>query len=161
MKERPFPNATTDFNKSNGLDHSFHCEGPSLTRQEFAEECDINTLMKKYEGHVIGGPGGLQPQDMYYADFSEQPRDLLSYMNLMDEAQTAFMTLPAIVRKEFDNDPMQFVMFAQDENNLDTMRQWGLAAPKKEEKPMKVEVINPPKEPPKDPPSAGSTHVPT
>lgn len=44
---------------------------PSLTRQEFAEECDINTLMAKYDKvgfpmHMSRGPG-------QYLDVSDVP----------------------------------------------------------------------------------------
>lgn len=132
MAKSTFPNASHDFCKSNGLDHSFRTEGPSLTRQEFAEECDINTLMARYEGHVIGGPGGLAPMEPMYFDFTQHPKTLMEYMDVMFEAERAFMMLPAVVRKEFENSPQAFVDFASDPENLSQMRTWGLAPPAKE-----------------------------
>lgn len=124
-----FPLATYDFYKTNGSSHVVMPGGPSLTRQEFAEECDINAIMKRYDT-VGGGPGGLPRHNdfpPFYADFSTMPTDLLGYMNLMHDAEVAFMMLPAVVRKEMDNDPMAFVEFASDPKNLDQMRKWGLA----------------------------------
>jgi len=40
------------------------------------------------------------------------------------------MSLPATVRRDFDNDPMQFIAFAENPENLDKMREWKLAPPK-------------------------------
>lgn len=137
-KSATFPKEVTDFRKSNGGDHVFVTEGPSLTRQEFAEECDINSLMARYEGHVIGGPGNLAPPVPMYVDWTQQPRSLLDYMTFMDEAEAGFMSLPAAVRKEFDNDAKMFVDFASDPENLPQMQDWGLApkpAPKQPEAP--------------------------
>lgn len=127
-----FPIAQNDFVKRNGSDTTFFCEGPSMTRQEFAEECDINALMKRYEGHVHGGPGGLpvsgEPQ---YIDWATAPQTLMEYMELQMEAERGFMTLPAVVRRQFDNSAVAFVEFASDPANLDQMRSWGLAPPVK------------------------------
>jgi len=121
-----------DFYKTNGVEHPpFVTEGPSLCRQEFAEECDINNLMKRYEGHVVGGPGNLPPMEPVYVDFASAPQTLMEFMDLQMEAERAFMSLPAVVRKEFDNDAMQFVEFASNSDNLDKMREWGLAPPAK------------------------------
>ncbi|UDN67806.1 internal scaffolding protein [robinz microvirus RP_132] len=102
-------------------------EGPSCTRQEFADECDINVLMAQYEKTgVLNHFNNGQPQ---YLDLTEFPDDLQGSLALMKEAEIAFMRLPAGVRREFDNDPLDFVSFASDPNNLDQMREWGLAAP--------------------------------
>lgn len=70
----------------------------------------------------------------------------------MRSAGAAFMTLPAKTRLMFENDPEQFVSFAMDPKNADTMREWGLLKPKEAVPgPMKVEVVNPPA-----PPASGS-----
>lgn len=129
MSKSKFPQAYNDFEKSNGSDTTIFNREPSLTRQEFAEECDINNVMKRYDAHVIGGPGGLQAKTPTYFDFADLPQDLLGYLTFMKDAESQFMSLPAIVRKEFDNDALQFVDFASDPDNLEQMRSWGLAAP--------------------------------
>lgn len=121
-----------DFYKTNGAPKPVHHPGgPSLTRQEFADECDLNILMKRYEGHAIGGPGLLPPHEAMFVDFSEIPTNLLEYMDQMKRAEDAFMTLPAPVRKEFENSAHAFVEFASDPENLPQMRTWGLAPPPK------------------------------
>ncbi|AXH73256.1 MAG: internal scaffolding protein [Microviridae sp.] len=123
--------AENDFHKTNGSDTTVFNREPSLTRQEFAEECDINALMKRYDGHVIGGPGNLPPREPMYVDFAELPQDLMGYLEFMKNAESAFMSLPAQVRKEFDNSPHEFVAYASDPSSLEQMRSWGLAPPAK------------------------------
>lgn len=119
----------------------------SLTRAEFADECDINNLMAQYE------KTGLIPTHMnnnvpQYLDVTEIP-DLQSAINHLNDATAAFMALPAVVRREFDNDAVKFVNFAQDPENLPQMRTWGLAPPEPiPDAPQKVEVVNPSTESP-------------
>lgn len=124
---------------------------PSMTRQEFAEECDLNQIMKRYE------KTGMLPvnaqSEPRYIDFTQSPADLQEAMRVMIEAEAAFMSLPASVRRDFDNDAMRFVEFAEDGANLGKLREWGLAPPEKApEPPMRVEVVNPPT-PPSEVPS--------
>lgn len=129
--------------------------GPSLTRQEFAEECDINVLMARFESTGVG-PQTVTGEPRYL-DLTDVP-DLQHAMHVMIEADNAFMTLPAKVRKEFDNDPVKFVEFASDPENLPQMRDWGLAPPEKApEAPLRVEVVTPAGQdgPPKAGPGAG------
>lgn len=109
--------------------------GPSMTRQEYADECDINVLMRKYEATGVLPPlNGAEPQ---YLDVSNVP-DLARAMEIIDVATSAFMALPASVRREFDNDPVKFVAFAENADNIDKMRDWGLAPPKAAPEPSPV-----------------------
>nr|QJB19250.1 MAG: internal scaffolding protein [Microvirus sp.] len=147
--------ASHDFHKSNGQDHGFATVGPSLTRQEFAEECDINTLMARYDTAIIGGPGNLPPIGPdNFVDWTTQPSTLLEYMDVMRTAETAFMSLNASIRKEFDNDPVEFVAFASDPENRAQMATWGLANPIP---PPEPEPEKAPPAPPQGAPTHGST----
>lgn len=124
------------------VDFMIETPGPSMTREEFAAECDINTIMKKYA--VTGVVGHVNPVQPRFIDAVGVP-DLMTALNTMSDAQQAFMQLPAVVRREFDNDAMEFVKFASESENLPKLRQWGLAAPEKApDAPMRVEVVNPP-----------------
>ncbi|QCQ84712.1 internal scaffolding protein [Blackfly microvirus SF02] len=135
------PEVTNDFYKSNGSDTAYFDDTPSLTRQEFADECDINVLMARYE------KTGALPEakgSPVYMDFTEMPDTLMGTLSMLDAAQAEFMRLPAHIRKEFDNDPVMFVDFASDPNNIDQLREWGLAKPK--------EAPDAEREPPPPPP---------
>nr|AVQ10265.1 minor capsid protein [Gokushovirinae environmental samples] len=135
------PRADHDFYKTSGVRGDLDYFEPSLTRQEFAEECDINTIMARYEATgVISHVNRAQPM---YLDTTSYP-DLQGAMETFREASEAFAALPAKVRKEFDNDPQKFIDFAVDEKNVDQMREWGLAEPlKPPPEPIRVMVENP------------------
>lgn len=116
--------------------------GPSKTRQEFTEECDVNTIMDRYMKTSVFP--FKEPGPPVYYDFVGMP-DLQNALADLHRADDAFMQLPAKVRKEFDNDPVRFVEFATNEDNLKQLRDWGLAAPEKApDAPMRVEVVNAP-----------------
>lgn len=131
----------TDFSVSSRERDDMGVFLPSLTRQEFADECDINTLMERYEkSGVISHVNRAQP---VYMDMTVMP-DLREALDLMRDATLAFNSLPAKVRREFDNDPQQFVDYAQNPDNIERMREWGLAPPVKEADPaILVKIENP------------------
>lgn len=109
---------------------------PTKTQQQFAAECDVNNIMKKYlqtgEIHHINRKTGV------YADLSM----ITDYQDMLDtvlHAQSAFKELPAEVRKEFDNNPQKLIDFLGDEKNREKAIKLGLIN--------KPEVVN--QEPPK------------
>lgn len=121
-----------------------------MTRQEFAEECDINVLLSQYERTgVLNHYNTGVPQ---YLDVSDVP-DLQAAFAIHERAMAAFMTLPANVRKEFDNDPIRFTEFAGDPANLDRMREWNLAPPAPVQEPI-PDPVNPLQPKPSEPPAA-------
>lgn len=115
---------------------------PSLTRQEFADDADINTIMAQYE--KTGVISHMNQTPPAYLDLTDVP-DLQQSIDLIREAETAFMSLPATVRATFDNNAVKFVEFAQNPANIDQMRAWNLApTPPAPPEPQKVEIVNPP-----------------
>lgn len=116
------------------------CDDPSRTRQEFAEECDVNNIMRRFE--ATGVVSHVNQREPMYLDLSEGVPDLQSAIDLVRVANESFMTLPARVRAEFENDPVKFVEFCGVPENLDKLREWGLAPVPVPEKVTKVEVVN-------------------
>lgn len=105
-----------------------HVGGISLTKQEFAQESDINQIMKRFPGFNLGSPvevQGVFADATGYGSFGDTLRRV-------DEAREAFMLLSPSVRGRFDNDPVQLIEFLQDEKNRDEAIKLGLV-PKKEE----------------------------
>lgn len=126
-------------------EYGFKTVGPSLTRQEFADECDINVLMSRYE--ATGIMPNVNRQVPQWGDVSSVP-DLMQALQEIEAAKTAFMSLDAKVRREFDNDPLRFVEFAQDGANAAKLREWGLAnSPPAAPPPVRVEVVQAPAAP--------------
>lgn len=92
----------------------------SLTHQSFAKEADINNIMARYKTTgVLVDPfnvdAGRQP---HFGDFSDIP----NYHQLVEriqQAQDDFMTLPAAVRKKFNNNVEECLAFIADPKNVE------------------------------------------
>ncbi|WNK12633.1 MAG: internal scaffolding protein [Microvirus sp.] len=131
------PQVFLDFYKTSGERDDVNYMAPSMTRQEFAEECDINSIMARYEaGGAVSHVNRAEPT---FLDTTLYP-GLQASMDAYREAAVSFAALPAKVRREFDNDPQKFVDFAVDSGNLEKMREWGLAPPPPVE-PAPVQVV--------------------
>jgi len=112
------------------------------TQQQFAEECDINVIVKNFSRT------GLLPQRTAVplpADFHEI-FDFQTAQNVLYQAKQAFLELPASVRKRFAHDPAEFVAFVADPKNGDELVKMGLGVerPAPVEPIQKVEIVNPP-----------------
>lgn len=107
-------------------DGEIDCSGDEvLTKQEFAEECDINHIMKRYENFGVlpeAREGGL------FGDFSDAP-DFMAAQQLVVDATNAFMSLPAKIRARFDNDPAKVLAFVADPSNREEAIRLGMIDP--------------------------------
>lgn len=129
-----------------GDESGLACLEPTMAKQEFREECDINTIAERF------GLYGELPESFTMpleGDFTEIT-DYQSALNKIMAANDAFMLMPAQVRERFQNDAHQFVDFCSDPANLDEARKLGLARPVLEPPaPLRVEVV--PQVPPPPP----------
>lgn len=118
---------------------SLHCSDPTLTQQQFQEECDINTIVRRF------GVTGEMPQQFEMPtmqDFTEAVNDYQTAMNMLIEARDSFMTLPAEVRAKFDNDPQKLMTFVEDKDNMEEARRLGLLRePDAAPEPMLVKMV--------------------
>ncbi len=97
----------------------------SMTHQSMAPECDINTIMQKYER-----TGVLEHRNNYegqYGDFADGPLDYHESMNSVIAADEMFQTLPARIRRRFHNDAGAFIDYATNPENQDELIELGLA----------------------------------
>lgn len=99
--------------------------GEGMTQQSFAEECDINTIVRRF-GLTGELPSGVRMPS--YGDF-DSVVDFQTAMNALVQAKEAFMEMPADVRARFGNDPGAFVDFCSDKKNLEEARRLGLVPP--------------------------------
>jgi len=104
----------------------FYPEGESLTKQSFAKECDINTILAKY-----AKTGLIDHVKTYQGYYGHLPNsvDFQANLNAVIAAQTAFDTLPAKIREKFVNDPAKFLAFVDDPDNAEEMVTLGLREP--------------------------------
>lgn len=115
---------------------------PTMTQQDQKKEADINTLVEKYTKK--GMP--LPQKHGFYADFSEIGTLQEAAINLQN-AEDAFMMLPAHVRREFDNDPVQMLQQLEDPQNRAKFEALGIIEQTLPPEPIEpIKPIEPPKE---------------
>jgi len=117
----PFNYDRDSVSESSGL----RCDDVSLTKQSFAEEVDINNIVRRF-GLTGELPVGVRMPT--YADFTGVS-DFQSALNAIVSARESFETMPAHVRAEFHNDPARFVDFCSDPGNRDRAIKLGLIVP--------------------------------
>jgi phage internal scaffolding protein len=98
------------------------CEEPSLAQQHFKEECDINTILEKFNITGLLPESPLSPR---YGDFTGIG-DYHTALNRVIAAQEEFEALPAQIRARFENDPAKLIEFLEDENNRPEAEDLGL-----------------------------------
>ncbi|AXH74611.1 MAG: internal scaffolding protein [Microviridae sp.] len=98
---------------------------PSMTKQSFKDECDINNIIRDFTksgqiAHINERGAGR------FADLPDQ-LDYQMAMTIAQQANQAFEALPAQIRARFENDPAQFLAFCDDPNNAPELVELGLA----------------------------------
>lgn len=123
---------------------------PSRTKQSFLPECDINNIVKSYR--VTGQFNHMRGNALQgvYEDLPD-PQDFQTSLNIMQEASDSFASLPAQVRKRFDNDPAEFLAFMANPENQDEIIKMGLAVDLRPLAPAPEPLPETPAEPPKAP----------
>ena len=99
-------------------------EGKSRTNQSMSKDADINNIMKRYEK-----TGLIEHTNQYQGDYGDftQAMEYHEALNFVRASQEMFMTLPAPIRAEFDNDAGRFLSFVNDPKNAEAMIEMGLA----------------------------------
>lgn len=103
--------------------------GPSLTKQEFAKESDLNYLMKRYTATGIL-PGFFGKEAPVFAD-CVNAGSFYEATNRVKAAEEAFADLPAEIRTRFNNQPVELIEFLCDRRNRPEAEELGLLEPLK------------------------------
>jgi phage internal scaffolding protein len=93
------------------------------TKSEFADEANINNIVKRCMNGAAMPTGGRTP---LFGDFSEVA-DFTSAQTLIAQANAEFEQLPSDVREKFGNNVSDLMDFLDDETNLDEAIKLGLA----------------------------------
>lgn len=128
---------------------------PSLTKQSFRDETDVNQIMSRFSR---GGslPKGDRPHQ--YGNFVGL--DYREMQNALVYANDMFAELPADMRRRFDNDPGNLVEYLSDPQNEAEAQQLGLLPSPAPENPGKPQETSSPATPPASstpPPAATPT----
>ena len=108
----------------------FETVGESMTQEQFAEESEINNIIRSHDRN--GVIEHINRGNAIYADFSGIT-DFSDALEQIKEAQTEFQNVPWEIREKFQNDAGQFFKFASNPDNIQELREMGLANPKQSE----------------------------
>lgn len=98
----------------------------TLTIQSEKDKCCINNILAQYR--KTGLIDHIKQHDGRYEDVSTAG-DFQEAMNTVSNAQQSFDQLPSEIRKQFDNNPAEFLNFVHDEKNHAALIKMGLANP--------------------------------
>lgn len=98
----------------------------SKVQEQFADACNTDTIIRKY--NMMGVNPFIAVGDSQYLDTTQIP-DFICANNAQVKVKEYFEGLPADIRLEFNNDPMQFAEVVSDPRNADYLRDIGVLAP--------------------------------
>lgn len=122
MEIRQKPNQKITVRKNGTISVETINTEPTLTQQQFKEQCDINNIIKNY---TQTGELPLSKKVGQFLDVSNV-QDYHSALTTVFEAQKAFDNLPSNIRSRFENDPNQLIAFIEDDANHEEALSLGL-----------------------------------
>lgn len=119
--KKPTPNRRSVYVPHARVGKTFNL--PSIAKQSFKAECDINHIMAKYNK-----TGFIEHVSKYKGSYSDLPMafDYHESLLAMQSADDAFNTLSADIRLKFENDPHLFLEFIEDPDNVEEIAALGL-----------------------------------
>jgi hypothetical protein len=128
ITEKEFPIWKTPYNHDTNFESdrtATYCKDPSLTKQEFVEEADINNILARFLKTKEVPPMALPEH------FTDTTGKLTYFEMEMKLAETSamFYSLPAATRAEHQNDPTQWadaVVQAVQQGNGDALDDLGI-----------------------------------
>lgn len=124
---RPHPRVTFDNDLVNHITGEVTFP-PSMAKQEFKAECDINNIIKQFSVTGMIRHVSARAAEGRYEDLPD-PMEFQESLAVVQQATDSFMTLPAKIRDRFHNEPAEFLAFCSNPDNVDEMRTMGLANP--------------------------------
>lgn len=104
----------------------FSSSQPSKVQEQFADACQTDTIIRKY--NMMGVNPFIAAGGSQYLDTTQIPSFVVA-QNAQIKVKEYFEGLPADIRLEFNNDPMEFAEVVSDPKNADYLREIGVLAP--------------------------------
>jgi phage internal scaffolding protein len=104
---------------------SYFDDSPSMTKQSFKEQCDINKIVGRFI--KTGTLTHFREKAGSYGDFT-QVKDFQSAMQSVLAAEDAFELLPSELRKRFNQNPSEMISFLDNPANMDEAIALGLVS---------------------------------
>lgn len=94
-----------------------HNTEPTLTKQEFKDDCDPTNILRKYQA-----TGLIEHHNQYEPVYGDQSS--MTYhesKQITADAENMFQDLPSETRKAFNQDVGQFLDYVQEQENIDQL----------------------------------------
>lgn len=104
----------------------WNSEQESKVQDQFADACQTDTIIRKY--NTMGVNPFIATGNRQYLDTTQIP-DFFVAQNAQVKVKEFFEGLPADIRLEFNNDPMEFAEVVSDPKNEDYLREIGVLEP--------------------------------
>lgn len=112
-----------DYKGGDKYEHSSTDWGITRTKGSEASAVNINNIMKKFK--TTGQLTHISANLMEYRDTSGAT-DLHAMMNIVADAQSDFMHMPAAIRKACNHDVGNFIPYVDNPENLEQCVAWGI-----------------------------------
>lgn len=93
------------------------------TEQQWKDECDINHILKRYQ--KTGLLNHINKAAPMYGDFT-MCDDLRGALDKVNIASEIFESVPAHIRAQFENDPINYMEYMINPANRDSIEELGL-----------------------------------
>lgn len=97
-------------------DSNSYSAGDTLTQQQFAEDADINIVLKRF-GVTDGALPPVAIDPTYFGDFADAT-DFREALDRTQEAREHFALLPANLRAKWNNNPYELWQWINDPANI-------------------------------------------
>lgn len=104
----------------------FSSEMESKVQNQFADACQTDNIIRKY--NTMGVNPFISAGNKEYLDTTQIPEFFVA-QNAQVKVKEFFEGLPADIRLEFNNDPMEFAEVVSDPQNVDYLREIGVLEP--------------------------------
>lgn len=95
---------------------------PSLAKQSFAKECDINHIMSRFQKDGLVTHLNKNQEQYGFAPAIE----FREALDLVAKSRELFAGLPSTIRTRFNNNPAEFLEFCENPDNRSEMAVLGL-----------------------------------
>lgn len=85
------------------------CVEPTLARQEFKNDSDLNTMIRRFGVEVAQAPNWRE------FDATVIPDNFMELQSILKEGVEAFNRLPSDIRAEHENNPEKFLNWVKEE----------------------------------------------
>lgn len=105
--------------KANCDNNEYETQGESLTQQQFADDCDINLMLKRF---TSGGMAFPPPVQGLYLDSSEF-KHVSETHEIRENLNLEFSALPADIRLKFDNNHLKYGEYLVQQSELSSIEE--------------------------------------